>query len=62
MGDLVTLAQHLGISSVNTILLAVIGTIIKIGFRRIQLIEEVNERQGRSIAFIKGRLEIHDEE
>lgn len=62
MGDLVTLAQHLGISSFNTILLAIIGALIKIGFRRIQLMEETNERQGRSIAWIKGRLNLGEEE
>ena len=68
MGDLIDLAKHLNLSPVNTILLAIIFFGIKFVLGKIKdldacirNVETVNERQGQSIAFIKGKLEIDED-
>lgn len=66
MGDLIAVLNHLDLSPVNTVLLAVLLFILfktfdKISIR-IAILEDQNGRQGRSLAFIKGRLGLIEDE
>ena len=66
MGDIIALLNHLDLSPVNTILLAVLLFVLFKTFdkitTRISALEQQNSAQGRSLAFIKGRLGLIEEE
>ena len=66
MGDLIAVINHLDLSPINTILLAVLLFILFRVFdkvsTRVAALEHQNAKQGRSLAFIKGRLGLIEDE
>ena len=66
MGDLITVLNHLDLSPVNTVLLAVLLFILFKVFdkvsTRVTALEAQNAKQGRTLAFIKGRLGLIEDE
>lgn len=62
MGDLSGLLASLNLSPVNTILLAVLLFVLKWMHQRLQTVEQLALGNEKSLAFIKGKLDIHEEE
>ena len=66
MGDIIAGLNHLNLGPANTILLALLLFILFKTFdrvsARIAILERQNSKQGRSLAFIKGRLGLIEEE
>lgn len=62
MDDLFNLAKHLDLSPIIAVLLAAIGFVLKLAFKRIETNEVISAQHSRSIAWIKGKLSLGDEE
>ena len=66
MGDVIALLHSLNLSPINTMLLAIILVVLWRVFdqfsNRIATLEKDADKQGRSIAFIKGRLDLVETE
>lgn len=61
MGDIIGILDRLNLSPVNSILLAALYFVLRAIFSRIEAMERTAETQGRSIAFIKGHLNLEEE-
>lgn len=62
MGDLVTLLNSLNLSPINSLLLAALYLVLRSIFNRVEAMETIASKHGKSIAWIKGHLDIEEEE
>jgi hypothetical protein len=61
VGDFITLINSFHIGTVNTILLTALGYVLQSIFSRIKVMEQQNVALIKSIAYIKGHLNIEEE-
>ena len=62
MGDLVTMLNSLNLSPINSVLLAALYFVLRSIFNRVEAMETIASKHGKSIAWIKGHLDIEEEE
>ena len=62
MGDFTGILTGLNLSPINTILLAVLLFVLKSFNDRLGRLEGLVSKNSKSIAFIKGRLDLEEEE
>ena len=62
MGDFESLLNRLHLSDVNTLLLVILVYSRRSLFTRLEQLESLAARNRASVAFIKGRLDIEEEE
>lgn len=62
MGDLESILNRLHFSDVNTLLLVILVLVLKSLFKRIDDLEQIATKNRASVAFIKGRLDIYEDD
>jgi hypothetical protein len=62
VGDLESILNRLHFSDVNTLLLVILVLVLKSLFKRIDDLEQIATKNRASVAFIKGRLDIYEDD
>lgn len=62
MVDIVNTLATLNFSSVNTVLMVITFAALQFLFRQINVLFSILNKQGRSIAFIKGMLNLEEQD
>lgn len=62
MGDFITVLDRLNFTPINTLLLVGLFAFVRSIIKRIELLEAASIRHGTSIAIIKARLDIEEDD